>query len=356
MARPHSNRFRCSGWWAAPLALALALPALPGCGDGLLGDDGIKSLVGLDGLNVPTAPAWCIRWILDEDYQDGPEHEVALESMFLDYAADEDTWYHYVNYIEVEQPVIASPPPGAIRDFGTWSFALGVPMLLDDAVGDGVWVAPDEQPEELWGVTPESALFYFSGDMDLAMQYLPVNFWGGPLEDEGIVEIHDGLQNVWVDPGPLSDWPWRAEWNDFGEWEQECHDLEMQHMACEEQFGPGAPECEELMMAMQECWEGLGEFPHQFVIHPDHPSVFTTFHDGTFRVETGQSVAGSGFEGGVRAFLTEAWWAWFPDPDPEDKQCASATRSSRPSTAATGRQCSPAAAPSAAGTRRPRRP
>ncbi len=299
---------------ALALALALALPWLPGCGDGLLGEDGLGDLVGLDDLNLPVRPAWRIRWMLHEDYVDGPEHEVAAEAMFLDYAEDDDTWYHYVNYLEVEMPDLQAPPPEAVRDYGAWTLAVGVPMLLDDADGDGAWDAPDDAPEELWGVTPESAFLSFTGDLGLLEQYMPVMPWGGPWEGEYEGSVHEGLQNVWVDPGPLSDWRWRDEWNDFEEWEQECLDLEAELEACWDDHGPDAPECVELQVAVDECWGGLGEFPLQYVLFPDHPDVGTTFHPGAFRVETAQSLDGA-FDGGVRAFFSEAWWAWFPDPE-----------------------------------------
>lgn len=313
MGRSHSTRTRPGRWQAAALVFALALPWLPGCGDGLLGADGVRNLVGLDELNLPTQPAWRIRWMLDEDFVDGPPHEVAPEAVFLDYTDDEDTWFHYVNYLEVEKPGLTTPPAEAIRDFGSWSFAVGVPMLLDDVDANGDWVTPsDTDPEELWGATPESAFFYFNGDLGQLMEWLPVEPWGESWNCDCPIEIHEGLQPVQINHGALADWEWRQEWEDLEEWEQACLEQQEAFDACVEEFDPESPECEEEMWALDECmqqWEWGWFTP---VLFPDHIDIDSTFRPGALRVEAALTL--DNFPGGVRAFLSEAWWAWFSDP------------------------------------------
>ena len=273
---------------ALALGIALLAVGLVGCGDGLLGEDGIGSLTGHDDLQLPREPAWMVRWILEDGTVDGPIMEADPEEVFPSYSESEGTWYNYLNYVEVTTPAVSTPPPGAIRAGPHYSFALGIPLLLDDLDGDGDHIPPTEvEPGELWGVTPESAYLYIEGDLDRFVDEQPVvpEAWYDK-EDEPLF-LDDGLNHVWVNLDLLGSWDWVEEW-------------------------------------FEEEWEDEGEEPEEGpedldLLAPDHPHVITSDHDEAFRVAVAR-IVDSSFHGGVQAFIGEAWFAWFRDPDWEDEE------------------------------------
>ncbi len=273
---------------AITLGLALLAPVVAGCGDGLLGEDGIESLTGFDDLSLPQEPAWVVRWILEDDLVDGPAMEIDLDEVFPSYSESEGTWYNYINYVEVSTPPLTAPPPEALRSGPDYSFALGIPMLLDDLDGDGDHDTPtEEEPGELWGVTPESAYLYIEGDIDRFVDEQPVVPERWYEKEEEPLFLSEGLNHTWVNLELLGSWDWVEEWFDE-EWEEDD-------------------------------WE-MDEGPEDLdLLAPDHPDVITTDHDEAFRVAVAQ-VVDSSFHGGVRAFLGEAWTAWFWDPDWEDEE------------------------------------
>ncbi len=269
---------------------ALALMGAVGCGDGLLGADGIGSLTGYDDLQLPQDPAWMVRWILEEETVDGPVMGADGDEVYPSYSEDDDTWYNYLNYVEVEAPDLSAPPPAAIRVGPHYSFAVGIPLLLDDLDGDGDHQAPtEEDPGELWGVTPESAYLFLEGDIDRFWDEQPVVPERWSDEHEFAFHLEEGTHNVWVNLELLNAWDWVEEW--FEEWEEWEEDPD------------GDPD------------EGPEDLD---LLAPDDPDVLTTDHEGAFRVALAR-IVDSNFHGGVQAFLGEAWYAWFWDPDEEDE-------------------------------------
>ena len=273
---------------AGALAAIFALATLaPGCGDGLLGEDGIRALTGHDDLQLPVDPAWLVRWMRDGEYVDS-FHEAYPDQVFPSYAESEGTWYNYLNYVEVDAPDVHAPPPEAIRSGPHYSYAVGVPLLLDDVDGDGDHVPPTEHdPGELWGVTPESAFLFVEGDLDAFWAEQPVSLhaelWWEDEHAEPLV-IEEGTQKVWVDMDLLASWDWFEEW--FEEWEEQ---------------GEPPP-------------EGPMEMA---LLVPDDPDVLSSDHEGAFLVAVAR-IVDSSFPGGVGAFLGEAWYTWFHDPEGGD--------------------------------------
>jgi hypothetical protein len=146
----NTNRNSC------PLQLGLLAPVL-------------IALLGLIGfgctLSVPED-------ILDLDLGGGEEDD----DVFMLYEAeDDDTYYEYVDFLEVLAPAISSPPADAIRHSDAHAYAVGVPMLLDDLDGDGEHQPPSGVDRaELWGVSSDSVLLYVDGDLGAMAAEQPV--------------------------------------------------------------------------------------------------------------------------------------------------------------------------------------
>ncbi len=268
-------------------AIAAAMPllafAVMGCGDGLLGADGVQSLTGLDDLELPQEPAWMMRWMLDEETFDGPLMELDVDDVFVEFLDDTDTWYHYQNYLEVTAPDLSAPPDDAIRGEPTdaYRYAIGLPMLLDDNDGDGEHEPPDEDgPGELWGVAMETAYLFVEGDLAVFFDQQPVAEEEWSEDCDCSVEIEDGLQNVWVNLDVLSSYDWWMD-EDMGEddWEEE--------------------------------WEEDWDEP---ILWPDLDDVNSSDHSGALLVESGADVE-TGFPGGLADYFSWAWYFWFQDPE-----------------------------------------
>ena len=257
------------------LVLATITATFAGCGEGLLGEDGLSELTGFDEFDAPTSPAWMVRWMLEGDVHDGPPQSVETEQVYMRYEAEEeDAWYEYMDYLEVIAPAIDTPPEEAIRHVGEYSFAVGVPMLLDDLDGDGVHRAPSgDEYDELWGVSTESVLLYVDGSLDQIASVQPIGMEILSDECECILEIEQGLNYTMVEFDVLNLW-WELE-----ELQQE-----------------------------EDGWDD-GELR---VLWPDHPNVQNSDHEGAFTVE-GAGRVEDWFHGGVESFLGPAWWTWFHD-------------------------------------------
>ena len=266
--------------WLPAMALALVLP---GCGEGLLGMEHLPELTGFDDLDIPESPAWVIRWMMEEAWVDGEPLPVFEEDMYFEWEEDdEDTWYHYVDFMEVLAPDLVEPPGEAIRGHGAeYLYAVGLPMLLDDHDHDGFYQPPvPDDPGDLWGATPYSALLWVDGNLDLFADSQPVGMEMFSDECECAFNIEWGLQNVFVEFDVLNLW-----------WELE---------AIQEEMG-------------EEVWHN-----EMRVLWPDDPHVLSTDHERSFQVQSTRELD-EWFVGGSAAYTSEAWWAWFHDPEGEPR-------------------------------------
>jgi len=264
------------------LVLAAISATFTGCGEGLLGEEGLDDLTGFDELEAPISPAWVVRWMLEEDVHDGPAQLVEAEQVYMQFEAEEeDAWYEYMDFLEVIAPTLDAPPQQAIREVGDYAFAVGVPMLLDDLDGDGVYGVPEgEEHDELWGVSTESVLLYVDGDLDRMASVQPVGLAVLSEECDCTIEIQPGLNTT------------RVEFDVLGWW-QEIDEID----------------------DGEDGWED----PDLKVLWPDHPYVSLTDHEGAFAVESAWQVE-EWFHGGIQAYLGPAWWAWFHDEPGVDEE------------------------------------
>ncbi len=260
----------------ASLLPLLAL-LLGGCGEGLLGEEGLEELTGWNDVDLPTAPAWSVRWMLADGWVDGDPVKVDSEDVYMLYEEEaEDTWYEYVDYLEVTAPEVALPPADAIRTAEAFTFAVGLPLLLDDRDADGDWTPPDhEEWNELWGASAMSAFLYADGDLDHLGDSLPVGLDMMSDECECVLEIEEGTQLTMIEIDVL------GQWWDLVEGEEEDEE---------------GDEDDEWDMT---------------VLWPDHETVLTTDHEGALAVDAVEGLD-EWFDGGIEALLGEAWWTWFP--------------------------------------------
>lgn len=260
------------------LVAALALH-LPGCGDGLIGMEQLDDLTGFEALDLPENPVWMVRWMMQDGWIDSEPYPIADEHIFVEFEQDEDTEYHYVDYMEVLAPEVGEPPDEAIRGHGSeYLFALGIPLVLEDFDWDGNHdpPMPPEDPADLWGATPFSALLWVDGDLEAFADQQPVGLeMYNPDCDCGF-SLHHGTQNVRVEFDVLNMW-----------WEIEAIQSE--------------PENEEWFAELRVLW-------------PDDPHVLSTDHERAYMVQSGPEMD-EWFVGGAMAFTAEAWFAWFRDPE-----------------------------------------
>jgi len=260
----------------AASSILCAAAALAGCGEGLLGEDGLEDLTGHDELDLPGAPAWVVRWMLDDDFTDGDPIELGHGDLFVNYEDEEEIEFEYVDFLEVRLPAVSSPPEAAIRPAGEdTSFAVGVPMLMNDLDEDGAWQVPgEEEAGDLWGVSATSAFLFVEGNLEELARTQPVGLEMMSDECECFLSIEQGLQYTLIELDVLNLWWELSEVEDDGE------DGELE--------------------------EGLR------VLWPDHPSVLTSDHEESFVVLSIDALE-DWFEGGIEAFTGPAWWTWFRD-------------------------------------------
>jgi hypothetical protein len=266
--------------WLSAAALSLTVP---GCGEGLISMENLDDLTGFEEMEMPEAPAWVVRWMLEDDWIDGEAWPVWEEDLYVEFYEGDDTSYTYLDFIEVLAPELGEPPPEAIRGHGSeYLFALGVPMLLEDRDFDGAYHPPvPGDLEDLWGAAPFSALLWVDGNLEVFVDQQPVGLEMYSADCDCGFSLEHGLQRVMVEPDLLGLW-----------WE------------------------------LDEIQDGMTDdewYAEMRVLWPDDPQVLSTDHERAFLVENAVEME-EWFTGGAPSFTSEAWWAWFHDPEPLEEE------------------------------------